>query len=217
MLSIWFKFVKIPVHQFVMIHILEYDVNYRLIGSSGAGQGSGDLEWHQITETSGYDYGSTKYVKLEIGQEYNLEYEPDPSIEIRFDDVYFGIWNTVPNTPTITGETHGRVRTLYYYSITTVDPDENNITYEIEWGDNTTQTTGSYESGEEAIISHIWGIDGAYNIRVRAIDEDHAKSDWANLTVTMPRSYTFPFQLFWERFFERFPHMFPILRHLLEN
>jgi hypothetical protein len=34
--------------------------------------------------------------------------------------------------------------------------------------------------------------------------------------VKMPTSYNIPFQSFWERLFERFPHAFPILRHLLE-
>jgi hypothetical protein len=215
MLSVWFKFVDIPLYQYAWIRILEYDINYQQTGSSGAGHGSSDTEWHQISDNTGYDQGQTKYVKLEIGQAFNLPYKPDSLIEIRFDDVYFGIWNTAPNTPTITGETNGRVRTLYDYTFTTIDPNHDNVTYEIDWGDNTTTTTAFYESGEEIVISHIWGIKGTYSIRAKAIDEYHADSDWATLTVTMPCSYNIIFHPFWERLFERFPHAFPMLRPLL--
>jgi hypothetical protein len=212
--SAWFKFVTPATTNYATIHIRQYDINYQPLGWGGAGYGVGDTEWHQISHYTGYD-NDTKYVKLEIGQEYNTEYEPDPLIEIRFDDVNFSIWNTAPNAPTITGETNGRVRTLYFYTITSIDPNQDNVTYEIEWGDNTTQTTGSYESGEEIIISHIWGIEGTYSVRVRAIDENHAKSDWATLTVTMPYSYNIPMQRLLERFLERFPNAFPLLQQLL--
>jgi hypothetical protein len=213
--SAWFKFVEIPpVFQYATIHIREYDINYQPMGWGGAGHGSVDSEWHQISTGTGYS-NNTKYVKLEIGQEYNLASEPDPLLEVRYDDVYFSIWNTAPNTPTITGETNGRVRTLYDYTITTIDPNQDNVTYEIDWGDNTTQTTDLYESGEEIIIPHIWGIERTYSVRVKAIDEHHAESDWAILTVTMPYSYNKPILPFLELLFERFPNAFPILRHLM--
>ena len=212
LLSAWFKFVDIPTYQYAWIRILLYDADYHLGGSSSSGLGSDDTEWHQILDHTGYTE-SIKYAKLELGQRFNLPYEPDPLIEIRFDDVYFGIWNTAPNTPTIFGETNGKVCTLYEYTITTTDPDQDNVSYEIEWGDNTTQTTGYYGSEEEISISHIWGIQGTYHIRVRAIDEHHAKSSWVNLTVTMP--YEPPQFRFFEWLLERFPHAFPLLRYLI--
>jgi hypothetical protein len=123
--------------------------------------------------------------------------------------------NQPPNTPTMTGETHGRVRTLYDYTIKTADLDQDDVRYEIDWGDNTTQTTDLNESGEEIIISHIWGIEGNYSIRVKAIDEYGAESDWATLTVTMPYSFNRPILQFLELLFQRFPNAFPLLRHLM--
>jgi len=213
-LSVWFKSIDIPMYQYAWIRILEYNINYQPTGESATGHGSSDTEWHQISDNTGYDHGQTKYVKLEIGQAFNLPYKPDPLIDIRFDDVYFGIWNTAPNTPTITGETNGKVRTLYDYTISTIDPDQDNVTYEINWGDNTTQITDFYKSGEEIIIPHIWGIERTYSVRVKAIDEHGAESDWAILTVTMPCSYK-PIPQFLELLFQRFPHAFPILRQLL--
>ena len=211
--SAWFKFVDIPTYQFAWIRILYYDADYQLAGYSGHGLGVEDTEWHQIVDYTGYGEG-IHYVKLELGQAFNPPYEPDPLIEIRFDDVNFSIWNTIPDAPTIKGETHGRIRTLYDYSFSTIDPDQDNVSYEIEWGDNTTQTTDFYESGQEIIISHIWGIKRTYQINVRAIDEHHATSYWTILTVTMPYSYEpqFPF-IHW--LLKRFPNAFPILRYLL--
>jgi hypothetical protein len=215
MLSAWFKFVEIPTTQYAKVRILHYDINHQLTGWGSAGNAYNDTEWHQITTTTGYDYGQTKYVKLEIGQAFIEPYVPDPLIEIRFDDVNFSIWNTVPDTPTIRGETQGRVRTLYEYIFSTIDPDEDTVSYEIDWGDNTTQTTDFYASGEEVIISHIWGVKRTYQIKVRAIDENHAKSDWATLDVTMPYSYASPFLQYWMTFLERCPDAFPVIRFFL--
>jgi hypothetical protein len=196
-----------------MLHVLEYDINYQFIGHSGFGIGSvNDTEWHGFGFSSYNNH--TKYVKLQVGQEC-IRGEPDPLIEIRFDDVNYSIWSTAPNTPTITGETQGRVRTLYDYTITATDPDQDNVHYEIDWGDNTTQITGLHESGEEIVINHSWNVRGTYNIRVRAIDDLNIKSDWATLTVTMPCSYKIPFQSFWERLLDQFPNALPIFRYLI--
>ncbi|MBN1860526.1 MAG: hypothetical protein JW840_03600 [Candidatus Thermoplasmatota archaeon] len=212
--STWFKFIEVPPEcHFVMVRINEYDANHQIIGTTGIGLGG-------ITHTDWMDFGTlthydnTSYVKPEVGLLYSLSGEPNPLNEIRFDDVNFSIWTTAPNKPTITGETHGKVRTSYNYTITTTDPDQNNVQYFIQWGDNTTTMTDFFESGEEIIINHTWNVKGTYNIKVRAKD-DHAKnSDWATLEVTMPLSYEpqFPF-LTW--LLERFPNAFPLLRYLL--
>jgi len=218
---VWFKFVDIPPEcHFVMLRFLTYDINHQFLESYGAGISSpNNTEWNQFGCNT--NYGDTKYVKLEMGQWWDLEGEPDPLIEIRFDDVNFSIWNTIPDTLTLTGETHGRVRTLYNYTIFTTDPDQDKVRYEIDWGDNTTQFTDFYDSGEEISINHTWDKKGTYNVRVRAIDEYHATSDWATLDVTMPYSYTFPFMQFWMKILERFPLLerllFVIGNHLGRN
>ena len=123
--------------------------------------------------------------------------------------------NNPPNTPTITGETNGTIQTSYDYTIQTTDPDQNDVQYYIDWGDNTNTITGLYESGEEIIVSHTWNTKGTYSVKVKAIDEYYAESDWATLTVTMPCSYNKPILQFLELLFQRFPHAFPILRQLL--
>lgn len=214
MLSAWFKFVDIPTYQFAWIRILYYNADYQLAGYSGHGLGVEDTEWHQIVDYTGYGEG-IHYVKLELGQRFNWPNEPNPLNEIRFDDIYFGVWNTAPNKPYILGFTFGKVRTLYDYTINASDPDNDNVSYIIDWGDNTTTTTPFYTSGEEIDIPHIWGEKGEYYVKAKAIDEHGAKSAWTILKVTMPYSINIPFLSFMEKIFERFPNAFPLLRHLM--
>jgi len=120
-----------------------------------------------------------------------------------------------PNTPTITGEINGVIQTSYDYTIQTTDPDQDDVKYFVDWGDNTTTITGLNKSGVEVIVSHTWNTKGTYRVKIKAIDENYAESNWATLTVTMPSSYNKPIPQFLELLFQRFPNAFPILRYLL--
>jgi len=118
-----------------------------------------------------------------------------------------------PLTPTITGTHRGKVRQTYSYTIVSTDPEEDNISYYIDWGDGkTTDWIGPYDSGEEIIQSHTWLIRGTYEVKVKARDAHGMESDWGTLSVTMPYEPQFPF-IQW--LLERFPHAFPLLRYLL--
>lgn len=212
----WFKYdEESSDHHSAEFLVEEYDKNYNLIYNYGWFYGKYNSEWKITSNMTIYGKTETKYVKLVLAN-FNNYGELNPLCEIRFDDIYFGVSNTAPDVPTITGETHGKVRTLYTYSFITIDPEEDEIRYWIEWGDNKTTNTTYYKSGQEVNISHIWGNKGTYNVRVKAIDEHHKESDWANLSVTMPCSYNIPFQQFWMKLLERFPNAFPILRFLLD-
>jgi len=215
MLSGWFKFIGTPAdQQYIFFHIKEYDENYRALGGGGYLY-SYTPEWTRSQNDTTYMNPHVKYVKIGLGQEYYGTLVPNASVEVCFDDIYFGVWNTAPNTPTITGTTQGKIKTLYTFSFTTIDPDQDDVTYEIDWNDNTTQITGFYHSGEAANITHIWGIKGNYTIQARATDENGAHSDWATLSVTLPCVNTMPTNTLLAKLFERFPHAFPIVRHLM--
>ena len=125
------------------------------------------------------------------------------------------LMNQPPNTPTITGETNGDILTSYNYTIQAADPEQDDVQYHIDWGDNTITITGLNESGEKIIVSHTWDIKGTYNVKVAAIDKYGAESEWATLTVKMPCSFNILFTHFWIKLFERFPHAFLLLRQLL--
>jgi hypothetical protein len=212
--STWYKFIESPVDNQVAISwVQEYDVNYNLVGWGGPSFGFSS-EWESQSWGPNLQ-NNVKYVKLQVGQHIWSQNEPNPLVEVRFDDIFFGACNIAPNTPTIMGETQGKVRTLYEYNITTNDSDQDLVQYVIDWDDNTTQTTDFYESGETIMISHIWGIERIYNVKVKAIDENEKESDWATLDITMPYTYQFPLHQLWMKILERFPNAFPILQYLL--
>ena len=64
------------------------------------------------------------------------------------------------------------------------------------------------------MLTHSWDVKDTYTIRVKAIDEELAESDWTELEVSMPFSRNI-FENFLFRLLERFPRAFPILRSLI--
>jgi hypothetical protein len=131
------------------------------------------------------------------------------------------IWNFTsggnknPNTPTITGKINGSIATSYEYYLQTTDPDQDDVKYYVDWGDNTFTTTGLNTSGKQVVVSHTWNTEGTYIIKVKSIDRYDAESNWETLTVTMPYSYVKPIPNFYDLFFQRFPNAFPLLRYLM--
>jgi len=122
--------------------------------------------------------------------------------------------NNPPDKPTVDGETDGKASEYYEYTFTAIDPEENNVYYYVEWGDDTNSGwIGSYNSGEQVPLNHCWDGKGTYLIRVKAKDVFDAESDWATLTVSMPKSSAIfiPFL----NFLENHPRMLPFLRQLL--
>ena len=130
----------------------------------------------------------------------------------------FGEWDpTAPEAPSINGETQGYYGESYDYTFVSNDPENQDIRYYIEWGDDTYEDwIGPYSSGQEITVNHTWDEEKTYTIRAKAKDTLDVESPWSTLKVTMPvnqHSYSFPLL---QRFLERFPNAFPILRHLLE-
>ena len=124
--------------------------------------------------------------------------------------------NLPPNAPTITGETEGKAGREYEYTFNAIDPNGDDVEYFIDWGDNTSTWTGYNLSGTDVKVKHTWSEKGNYTIKAKAVDMYGAESEWGTLEVTMPKNKPFNFNfnlLGW--LFERFPRMFPILRHLL--
>jgi hypothetical protein len=126
------------------------------------------------------------------------------------------VQNSPPNPPTIQAPGKGKAGVTYLCSFNTTDPDGDNVYYYIDWGDNsTTGWIGPSVSGATIHQSHAWTTQGTYTIKAKAKDTNGAESDWGTLQVVMPLSYEPPHYRIFQWLFERFPHAFPILRHLL--
>gem|GEM_PF-1153943 len=126
------------------------------------------------------------------------------------------IQDTAPAAPSVQGQTEGKPKVSYPYTIGAVDPEGDEISYYVDWGDMTNLSWfGPYPSGQSINISHTYAKKGSYTIKVQARDFYYATSGWGTLDVTMPFSFNIPYQSFLERFFERFPNAFPLLQHMM--
>ena len=93
--------------------------------------------------------------------------------------------NTAPLQPDIFGAISGHANTSYHYSITTIDPENNPLRYDITWGDNTQNTYQLYASGYQLTIDHTWTHYGFYHLNVSAQDIYGATSETNQITVAI--------------------------------
>lgn len=101
---------------------------------------------------------------------------------------YLGIVNnTAPEKPTITGPEKGKPGVTYEYTLKAVDPEDQQIFYFVDWGDETTNDwLGPYESGEQIIVNHTWESKATFMVKVKAKDVMGAESEWGTLAVKIP-------------------------------
>jgi len=116
--------------------------------------------------------------------------------------------NNPPNKPAITGPNSGKTGESYSYSFSATDPDNDQISYYVDWGDGSNSGwQGPYQSGSNITLSHSWSNDGTYSIKAKAKDDEGSESTYATLKVTMPKSKTFSL-------LDRLIEMFPFTRYL---
>lgn len=120
--------------------------------------------------------------------------------------------NSSPYKLAISGPSSGKPKTEYDYTITTTDPDGEQIYYKMDWGDGTvTEWLGPFNSGVGVITSHKFNEKAIYKIRAKAIDINGYQTSWSDsFTVTMPRDRAVGNLLFF-----RFLNQFPLLNRLL--
>jgi hypothetical protein len=99
------------------------------------------------------------------------------------------IGNQPPNKPDILGPTSGKVGTMYTYTFVSVDPNGDDIFYEIDWGDGQVDPwDGPHKSNTIITKNHIWKRQGTFTIRARAKDAKDAIGEWGALVVIMPKN-----------------------------
>jgi hypothetical protein len=112
--------------------------------------------------------------------------------------------NQPPNKPRINGKAVGRPGT-YKYKFNVTDPNGNNVSYLIDWGDGIIDFwTGWYSSGEEVTIEHTYSKFGKYIIGALAKDIYGLKGPAGYLAISIQRNRQMINPLFL-RFLERFP------------
>ena len=84
-----------------------------------------------------------------------------------------------PNQPQ--GPAQGDAGIPYSYISNTTDPENDEILYLFDWGDNTNSSwLGPYSSGYVVNATHSWSEKGLYKIKVKAKDIHGLESSWSD-------------------------------------
>jgi hypothetical protein len=124
--------------------------------------------------------------------------------------------NQPPNEPTIDGETSCKLDTQYEYSFTAIDPEGDDIKFEIEWDDGDYTITDFVSSGTTVTKSHSWSNTDDFTIRSRAIDEDGDSSGWTTHPIRASRTKTYEKHLYL-RFLEKHTILHLLLQRFLQK
>jgi len=95
-----------------------------------------------------------------------------------------------PFPPEMNGPSEGGIGKQYEYTVMTTDPQEEDVYYWIDWGDETnTSWIGPYASGEVVNEKHTWLGQGVYDIKGKAKNVLYIESLWSepiNITIFTP-------------------------------
>ena len=180
----------------------------------------GASSWSEVTKLTASDASNDDYFGWGVSISGNIAivgaYAEDNTNGNEAGSAYIFEWtNEAPSPPEIDGKTSGEAGTSYEYSFTSTDPDGDEISYYIKWGDNEiTDWTDFQASATEYTESHTWDDEGTYTIEAKAKDTYGAESEWSTLKIEMPviKLYQKPILLF----LENHPHLFLIIRYLLD-
>jgi 5'-nucleotidase/2',3'-cyclic-nucleotide 2'-phosphodiesterase/3'-nucleotidase len=125
-----------------------------------------------------------------------------------------------PKAPMITGPKTGKVGEKLIYGFATIDPNEYDIFYYVDWGDETnTGWMGPFDSGESITEDHTWEKKGTYVIKAKAKNNYGGESEWSYLGVIIPKSKNIniiSYYYFLNIVYERFPIIKLLITKILE-
>lgn len=125
--------------------------------------------------------------------------------------------NHRPEAPTITGPTSVKVGIGYTWSFNSTDPDGDNLTYYVDWSDvcGGAEWHGPYPSGVAIEMDHTYLVKNILIINSLAVDENGAESNMTYFEVNITKSVSLGGMFM--RLLQRFPNLFPMLRHFIEE
>jgi hypothetical protein len=128
------------------------------------------------------------------------------------DDITFS--TRLPLPPIIEGPMEAKIRRECTYTASPTDVDGVDYYWFFEWGDGEDSGWfGPHGPHDDVTASYSWQEEGDYTVKAR-YNQDGLKSDWGTLEVSMPKTKTIntPFLTF----LESHPHLFQLLRQILE-
>jgi hypothetical protein len=162
------------------------------------GDGSGDwtvfvVSGSSISASHSWNVAGTFSVKVKAEDSHGSQSDFSPITTVIISE------NRPPVTPSRpVGPSSGKAGVSYSYSVSTTDPDGNNLYYLVDWGDGSESGwLGPFETGEECQASHIWTTKGDNQIKVKAKDVHGVESEWSDpLLVSMPKYKLYLHRLF---------------------
>jgi len=93
--------------------------------------------------------------------------------------------NKPPNPPNLNENPSWWLPSIQYQlSVTTIDPEGDDLEYYVDWGDLThTGWIGPYQSGETISINHTWNAESIFTVKAKARDIFGSESDWSDLFI----------------------------------
>jgi len=89
--------------------------------------------------------------------------------------------NKAPNVPSLSGPSSGRRGDTLNFSVSATDPNDDSVSFSIEWGDGTpADWIGPFPSGAGNPVAHVFSDSGVYAVRVKAKDAKDVESEWSD-------------------------------------
>lgn len=174
---------------------------YEMIGNYGQHSTSTPAVADWKVYVGVFQFGDILCLDAETGEKiwsYNLDWHiPNyfhSSPAVAYDTLFIGAggWTSQmyafkdysypPDIPILEGPTQGFQGEKNNFTIQTIDPEGDDVSYYVDWGDgNTSEWIGPFPSGESVNISYTWSEKGVYQIKVRAQDKYNIKSRWSEL------------------------------------
>jgi hypothetical protein len=92
--------------------------------------------------------------------------------------------NCPPYSEGLKGPSEGMPGEKLVYTTSVFDPDGDQVSFMIDWGDGTAKVwDGPYGNLEVVSVDHIFASEGVYQVKVKAKDEHDLKSTWVSTIV----------------------------------
>lgn len=199
-------------------YTVSIDGDYAIVGARDHGPGAAyifkrsNTSWSEVANLKASDAASGDCFgwSVSISGSYAIVGAPHENPKHHGSAYVFTKENLPPKEPTINGPKMGKPGLKYLYIFTDcIDPNGDNMTYHVEWDDDTVDE-GFVESGGTFTLSHIWDKKGNYLIKAKLVDVYGADSNWATLKVSIPRTRTY-----WLRFIDMFPTLKEVILRLI--
>jgi SagB-type dehydrogenase family enzyme len=93
-----------------------------------------------------------------------------------------GTQNNPPSNPIVSGPSSGKRNVQYNYTIVSIDPDNDEVSYFADWDDGSNSGwVGPYPSDQMITLSHAWSQPGSYSVKVKAKDTHSLESNWSTI------------------------------------